>query len=925
MVVRYSERNTPRRAAILAMLLIFIAGTLFAQQPTSEIRGKIIDSTSVEPLVGATVVLSGTALGGSADIEGQYVVRKVPAGTYDLRISMIGYAGKVVSGVTVQPGETVTLNVSLAGEEVSVDEVVVTADAIRSGEGAILMERRKASSIGDGVSEEQIRKTPDANTAEVVRRIPSVTIVDNKYLQVRGSSERYNGAMLNNSAMSSTEPEKKSFAFDLFPSNLIENTVLTKSFTPDLPGNFSGGLLKISTVDFPDRFTLNASAGVASNTETTNKDFEKYNGGDVTYGSDAGLRSLPDGFPDQLNLEPAAGKLTAAQTLSNIWSTQTDRAARNGNYSIGAGDQFEFLGQTIGVVGSWVNRTAYENSEIVRNDYESTGDPRFLFNGAVSKYSVMSGGVANLGIKLFQRHKLSWKNTLTRAADDETMVMRGNDYDAGFYQEQTGLRYVSREVFSTQVAGQHSLPWFSGVEAEWRLSRSLSLRNEPDYRRLYYARDLYTPDDPLFAVLGQQVNLKNGGRFWSDLNDEVLGAGADISTPILGVRTKFGGLYEQQERQFSSRLVGMLMNAPGNGFTDFALLYLPSDSIFAPENFRRNGFSVDEYTNGSNRYTAGQWVRAGYAMIDHPIESLHLRMILGARLENSTQTIRTRDLTNTQAIDVSKNYVDVLPSANLVYSPWESTNFRAAYSQTLNRPELRELAPFSYYDFGTQYTLTGNPNLSRGIIRNYDLRAEFVPGAGEVLSVSVFYKAISNAIEQVVQPSAALGSERTFLNAERAKNYGIEVEARKDLSFLGEYWRSIVLSGNYAWIRSEVDFGHVSGAVETEKRPLQGQSPYVINAGVSFTEPNLGTSLSVLYNRFGDRISEVSTSLEPNIVEQARNTLDVVVGQTFAGRFDLKFGARNLLREPEVFKQGELVARSNSKGAGFSLGLGVRF
>jgi outer membrane receptor protein involved in Fe transport len=905
-------------------LLFSVAGTLFAQQ-SSEIRGKIVDSLTVEPLVGATVVLTGTTLGGAADIEGQFAVRKVPAGTYDLRVSMIGYGGKVVSGVVVKPGETVTLNISLASSAVSVDEVVVTAEAIKSGEGAVMMERKKANAIGDGVSGEQIKKSADANTADVVKRIPSVTIVDNKYLQVRGSSERYNAAMLNNTSMSSTEPEKKSFAFDLFPSNLIENTVLTKSFTPDLPGNFSGGLLKISTVDFPDRFTLNATAGVANNTLTTNKDFLTYNGGDPTYGSDAGIRSLPADFPAALHTETGAEKLTAAKTLANIWSTQTDRAARNANYSIGIGDQFEFLDQTIGVVASWVNRTSYENSAIVRNDYESTGDPRFLFNGAMSKYSVMSGGVANLGLKLFQRHKLSWKNTLTRGADDETIYMEGPDYDGGFYQKQTGLRYVSREVYSTQIIGQHSLPWFSGIEAEWRLSHSLSLRNEPDYRRLYYARDVNSPDDPFFAVLGPQVNMKNGGRFWSDLNDEVNSAAADISTPVLGVKTKFGGLYEQQEREFSSRLIGMITNAAGNGFTDFSLLYLPSDSIFAPENFRRNGFSIDEYVNGTNRYFAGQWVRAAYAMVDHPIESLNLRVILGARFENSSQSIRTRDLTNTQSIDVTKTYNDVLPSANLVYSPWETANFRAAYSQTINRPELRELAPFSYYDFATQYSLTGNPNLTRGIIRNYDLRAEFFPGVGEVLSVSVFYKAISDAIEQVVQPSAALGSERTFLNAEKAKNYGAEFEARKSLSFVGDYLNNVVLSFNYAWIRSEVAFGQTSGAVETQNRPLQGQSPYVINAGFNFTEPSLGTSLTVLYNRFGDRISEVSTSLEPNIVEQARNTLDVVIGQTFAGRFDVKFAARNVLREPELFKQGELVARSNSKGAAMSLGFGVKF
>jgi TonB-dependent receptor len=838
---------------------------------------------------------------------------------------MIGYAGKVVSGVEVKPGEPTTLNISLASADFEVDEVVVTADAVRSTESAVLMERKKASGIGDGVSEEQIRRNGDANTAEVVKRIPSVTIVDNKYLQVRGSSERYNGAMLNNSPMSSTEPEKKSFAFDMFPSNLIENTVLTKSFTPDLPGDFSGGMLKISTVDFPDAFTLSAGAGTAYQTLTTNREFLTYYGGDPTYGSDAGIRNLPSGFPEALSPESVNDKLSAAKTLTNIWAPKAESASRNGNYSLGVGDQFSFLGQTLGVVASVVSRTSYENSTIERNDYESTGDPRFLFNGESSKYSVMSGGVANIGFKLFQRHKLSFKNTLTRAADDETILMEGPDFDAGFYQKQSALRYVSREVLSTQVTGQHSLPWLSGIEAEWRLSRSLSLRNEPDYRRVYYARDLGSPDDPMFAVLGSQVNQKNGGRFYSDLNDEVLGAGFDISTPVLGTKVKTGALIEEQERQFSSRLIGMLMNAPGNGFTDFSLLYLPPDSIFAPENFRRNGFSIDEYNNGTNRYDAGQRVRAAYAMVDHLVPQLDLRFIVGARVENSVQTIETRDLTNTSAIDVAQEYTDILPSANVVYTPAADVNFRAAYSQTVNRPELRELAPFSYYDFSTQFSLTGNPYLSRGLIRNYDLRAEYFTGIGEVVSVSFFYKAITDAIEQVVKPSASLGSERTFLNAARAWNYGAEIEARKSLSFIGDELSNFVVNLNYSWIRSTVEFGETSGAVETKERPLQGQSPYVVNAGITYSEPDLGTSVSVLYNRFGDRITEVSTTLEPDVVERGRNVVDVVIGQTFAGIFDLRLSARDILREPQRFMQGDKIARSNTKGAGIALGLSVKF
>lgn len=922
-------RVAPERfVPLLAVLTMLAAGHLRAQspsRPSSDLRGTISDSTTGEILVGATVLLVGTQNGAATDLDGGFLLRRVPHGTHELRVSMVGYATKIIRGVKVGGGDVPPLHVVLVSADLMVDEVVITADAVRSTEAALLTQRKKAGAIGDGMSGEQIRRTPDANTADVIRRIPSVTIVDNKFLQVRGSSERYNGAMLNNASLSSTEPEKKAFAFDLIPSNLIENTILTKSFTPDLPGDFSGGLLQINTVDFPPGFTLNLGAGGSYATTTTNEPFLGYYGGGMTYGPDAGIRGLPASFPSSLSRLTLAQKQEAAKSLLNVWGPQSGTAPFNGNYSLGAGSRFDVLGQTVGVVVSAVNRSTYEQADIERNDYESTGETRFNFVGSQSRHTVVSGGVANAGVKLFDRHKIAFRNTLTRSADDEVIVLEGADNDAGFYQRQTALRYVSREVVSNQLLGSHNLPWLSGIEAEWRLFRSNSHRNEPDYRRVYYARDIGAPDDPFFAVLGPQVNLKNGGRYYSDLSDDVRGGGVDIATPVLGAKIKAGALFEEKRRNFSSRLIGILANAPGNGFTDFALLYLPIDSIFAPENFRRNGFSIDEYVNGTNRYFAAQTVRAGYAMADWQILPLDLRVIAGARLERSTQAIRTRDLTDTRPIDVERSTVDILPSVNLVYSPWAAGNLRAAYSQTINRPELRELAPFSYYDFSTQYSLTGNPDLGRTLIRNYDLRAEFFPGIGEVLSVSLFYKALSDAIEQVVKPSAALGSERTFLNAPAARNYGIEFEARKNLAFLWEALSGVSVNLNYSIIRSKVEFATGVSGVEVRTRPLQGQSDYVVNAGLSWTEPSLGTTLSLLYNRFGDRITEVSTSLEPDVIEQGRNVVDFVVSQDLGSYIDLRLAVRDLLREPQVHSQGDLVARRNSRGMSVSLGTSVKF
>ena len=918
-----NHSNLRGATPVLFLLVLAMFGTVRAQQ-TGEIHGKILDSTTVEPLVGATVVLNGTTLGGAADIDGQFVVRRVPPGTYDLRVSMIGYAGKVVKGVVVIAGDPVTLNISLAGAEVSVDEVVVTADAVRSTEGALLMERKRASAIGDGVSEEQIKKTPDATSAEVLKRIPSVTIVDNKYLLVRGNSERYNGAMLNNTSVSTSEPDKKSFAFDLIPSNLIENTILTKSFTPDQPGDFSGGLLKINTVDFPDRFMSSLSYVRGYNNITTGSAYATYAGGARDkWAVDDGTRAVPGGFPENLRGQTPAQLLTDAKKLNNVWAPTTKSAPMNGNYSLSIGNQFNVFDQVLGVVGSASYRDGFDVSSIERNDYEGTGETRFHFNGIQSRYSVQMGGLANIGLKLFQHHKIMFKNTFTRSATDEVITLEGIDNDVGSEQQQSALKYVSTEIVSNQLFGEHEIPVLSGINAEWRVYQSRTQRDEPDYRRLIYGREIGS-SDPYYAVLGPQANLKNGGRYWSDLHDDVRGGAFDIGTPVLGAKLKAGALYDEKQRYFDSRLIGMIVNGAGNGTTDFRLYYLPPDSIFAPENFRRNGFTIDEYQNGSNQYTANQYIRAAYGMADYGVASLNLRLIAGARYERSVQTINTMDYSNRYPLVVNKVFEDVLPSVNIVYSPRGNSNVRFAYSQTINRPELRELAPFSYYDFSTQTSLHGNVNLVRTLIRNYDLRYEFFPGIGEVLSGSLFYKAFSNPIEQVVIPSNSLGAERTYQNAERARNYGFELEARKSMVFLGDYGSNVVMSVNYSWIRSKVEFSDDVLFVQASTRPLQGQSNYVINLGLSFVEPTMNTSVTLLYNRFGERIAEVATAYDDNIIEQPRDMVDLVVTQNFFSILDLKFSAKDILHQSEVFMQGEKVSRINSRGSVYSLGLNVR-
>lgn len=911
---------------LFALILIFQA-QIFSQQKGA-IVGIVLDSQTGEEIIGANVLIENTNIGAATDLEGNFRIENIQTGKYNLIISYISYARTIIRDVVVNEGKKTEIKVALKSEAIEVEEVIVVDKIDKSYENALLNQRKKSNTISDGISSEQIKKSNDASTSEALRRIPGVTLLDNKFIFVRGTSERYSNAQLNNASLSSTEPEKKSFAFDLIPTNLVSNTVVVKSFTPDIAGDFAGGTVQVNTIDFPDKLKINLSYSSSISTNTSFKDFNTYQGGGNFWGLGNSHRKLPDNFPTNLtNTNYSRDEINSfAGKLKNVWSPTNKKAPNNNNFALSVGDMFTIFNQQIGFVTAFSFRNGYKNSTIERNEYEASGEPRFSFKGIQSSYSTMMGGLVNLTYKISDFHKVSSKNTYNHTSDDEVSVLNGANYsDAGKDQIQNALRFVEREVFSSQLTGEHLLPSLYNLKLEWKSFYSNSSRDEPDYRRVIYGRDLGT-NDPFFAILGFQPNLKNGGRFFSHLFDKSKGASLDLSLSAPYAKYKFGGYVEKKNRNFTSRLISVIINAPGNGFTDFNLLYLPLDKIFSPDNFRRNAFSMDEYQNGTNNYTAKHEIVAGYGMIEIPVKIFgeDVTFISGARLENSLQQINSFDLSGRIPLSYQLKKIDILPSLHVIHRLNENTNIRLSYSQTVNRPELRELAPFSYYDFATQTSLTGNPNLRRALIRNYDLRFEIFPGLGELLSVSTFYKTITDAIEKVVVSGVALGSERTFTNSEFAKIYGVELEGRIALSFLGDYFKNVSINGNYSRIKSIVNVKATETTIARNQRPLQGQSPYVLNFGIFFVEPSLGTSFNLMYNRIGERIVEVATLYEDDVIEQPRDVIDFTIAQTIYTNFEIKFGIKDLLAKEQVFTQGDKRSRVNSSNRGISLGLSYK-
>lgn len=915
--------NFPVKVFIILFLILLSRENYSQNKNKGSISGKIIDRSNGEVVIGANVFLTGTNLGAASDIEGKYIINNIEPGIYEITISCISYAKTKIPNVQVIAGKNIEINVALEPEAIAVDEVVVTSKAENSYAAALLNLQKNSISISDGISAEQIKKSPDATSSDALKRVTGVSLVENKFIYIRGTSDRYNNALMNNTPLSSTEPDKKSFAFDMIPANLLENAIIEKSYTPDKPGDFGGGVVNLNTIDFPDKLKLSITLTGSLNNSSFNG-FKTYNGGKFDFfGIDDGTRSLPSGIPHDLNkgnYSPAE-ILNYAKSFPNNWSTKTIKAPLNSGVMISLGDGVTLFGPNLGFVTALSYKNNFSRSGLERNEFEASGEPRFNYSGNQYTYSTLWGALLNLSYKAGQKHKISIENTFSHASDDEVSELRGAQYtDAGSEQIQSAIRFTSREVYLGQLSGSH---YFSNnFQAEWRLFNSISNRNEPDYRRIIYSRTLGS-NDQFAALLGQQVNLKNGGRFYSDLGENTKGAGIDLTFPINTIKFKIGGIVDNKKRNFNSRLIGTIINAPGNGFTDFQLLYLPIDKIFEPENFRKNGFSIQEYLNGTNNYSAQQNINAVYVMLEYSIKLFErdLKIIGGARFENSIQKLKTRDLSDQKDILVKHEYNDFLPSINLIYKLNELTNLRFSANQTVNRPELRELAPFAYFDFYTQTSLRGNEDLRRAIIKNYDFRFEIFPGIGEVISASAFYKNIKDAIEQVVVTGSALGSERTFRNSDKAKIYGVEFEGRLSLSHLSNTLSNFSISGNYSWIKSSVTVKGSETTISRNDRPLQGQSPYTINLGLVYNNQTTGTSLSLLYNRIGERIVEVATAYEDDIIEEPRDIIDIVITHQLTNNIEIKLSAKDLLKQNQIFRQSNKTARLNTKDSSISLSL----
>ena len=915
-----------RRTIASILVSTLVAAAPAQAQEVGWVAGEVIDTNLAITLPGVPVEAVGTGQVAYTDLDGRYRL-ELPAGTYDIRIVMAGYAETNVT-VEVVAGRLSPVQVAL-GSNVFAEELVVSAptlEADSSTAAAQMMMRMRAPSVQDNIGAVEMSANDDSNAADAMQRVTGVSVVEGQSVFVRGLGERYSNTTLAGATLPTTEPDRRVVPLDLFPTGLIDSVQVSKTYTPDKPSQFAGGLVEIVPMKLPDETSFEISAGGGWNSLTTGAQGLGYPGGGRDWaGFDDGTRALPAGFPANKvtrrgRFSPEGVGFTPEElqqiglSFENTWDPRPETMPLDQSYSGTFGGRFGKLG----IVATFRHaQSAQYNTE--QQTYYKVGQGGVEpFNGPydfeISERSGVIGGVGNIAYQFTPNQRLSFENFLTHVGTNETRMFEGYNDDVGENLRNQRLWWVEEQITSHHFGGEHLFPALSNSRLDWKIALSRADREEPDLREALYEFD---PARSAYVLADES---QSGLRQFNDLLDNTIETSGNWSTLFeqwdgLASQVKFGSSYLDRDRDFLSRRLRFTpRNAAGVD------LSAPVERIFAPANIGR-AFELREETRGTDRYDAAQSVGAFYGMVDLPL-SARTRLVTGARVEQFSQQVETLDpfagTLDQQTSDIltaSLDETNLFPSVNFVYSATTEQNVRIGYSQTVNRPEFREVSPFEFTDVVGGRAVVGNPNLQQSLIQNFDARWEWFPGAEEVISASFFFKRFDDPIERIVEPTAQLRT--SFTNAETAQNAGLELEVR---SLVGPF---VLVGANYTYVDSEVTLSPASRQVQTSLvRPLAGTSANLLNALLEVR--GLGFSGRLLWNYFDDRISDVGSLGLPDIIEKGRQSLDLV----FSRRWDqasLKVALSNLTDQDYVYTQGADGPTQRIYNLGRAISFGITY
>jgi len=919
---------------VTLITLLFLSTPIFAQLCT--VTGTITDATTKETLVGSTVLIQGTTQGTITDFDGNFKLDKLNPGIYNIVVSFVSYDPQIIK-VDLKSSNTQIVNVELKSASLDIGEVKVTARRRDNTEVALLSSLKTQNLIVSGISAQQISKSQDKDAAEVIRRVPGITITNGKFVIVRGLMERYNSVMLNNATAPSFEADKRAFSFDAIPSGMINNILIYKSPAPELPADFAGAAINIETKDVADENSLviSYSAGYAQNA-SFNKYFTTSKGSSTDWlGWDNGSRNIPTGTPSKEDFtelynwetiedfNSRSPEITRVSKLfSNNWTTYNKTPFLDQSFSFTLQRRFVVGKVTLGNITAfnYGNSNEYQmRDRLEYQDYNSlTGEvmKNYDFTDAISRQSAKLGLIHNWNILYGKNQKLEFRNFLNQMGVSSATIRDGVNY----YNVETlrlyDINFLSRLVYSGQLAGEQKFN-NDRSKVNWMVGYGITKNDQPDNRRLTFVLDNAEDeeDSSNYSLRIQNVpNAYLAGRLWLNMTEQIYDAKIDIEHKFRLFNAekdwsvKGGFFYERKDREFKSRLLGVV--ATKNPPIDF---FSPIDEIMDSSNFyfdptrKKHGLSYRDNSRSKDNYNAQDIITSGYLALQIPVTK-KLNLYGGVRVEKFSRLISDfYDPTPTPELyDITRDTLNFFPSANLTYNINEKNLVRLSYGKTINRPEFREMSNFDYQDFDLFILIHGNDSLQNAYINNYDLRYEWYPSSGEVVSLAAFYKDFNNPIEVFLIP-AGTGYDYKPFNTEKAYSMGLELDVRKqliefeDASGILHYLKDLTIVFNASVIRSEISTNKPF-ARETN-RIMQGQSPYIANLGLNYQNPDNGFAFNVSYNRIGKRIAFAGTPLNPHTWELPRNSLDFNIQKQVGKNTTIKLGLKDILNDPVQFVQ----------------------
>lgn len=889
-----------------ALIICVLCITSFSQTKTQKFAGKVTDASTGTPLVGATVMVAEAKTGTRTDVEGNFFLTLETDKKYTIEISSVGYKTKQITDVQTSLDNNVT-SISLERSSGDLGNVIIKASARKESVATLYSIQRNSSAISDAISAEVIKKSPDRNTSEVLRRVSGTSIQDNKFVIIRGLAERYNTSLLNNSVLPSTEPDKKAFSFDIIPSSLIDNITIYKTATPDLPGDFAGGAIKISTRDFPGKKLSELSLSASYNSQTTFKNFYRgYPEGKYDWaGFFDDSRLIPGSYYQnrgaKYNSLDEATQIGITKKFPNTYgSFAANQSQPNFGFSYTGGNTKLIKDNKFGYIYSISYNNGRRVVERSRDEYQTYDFHEFNYN--TTNYDLRSTLSALLNLSYsYGKSKISLKNLFNNDFVNTFATRKGVAGSGGnplndpstvpFSYKSQNSEATSNGIESTVLEGVHSLnkKW----TVNWNTSFGLTYRWQPDQRIMTFITD---PGTTNYAIKLNNPNspvIEDAGRIYSFLTENIYGANVDITKQFewkgLQQKLKFGTSNYYRDRSVEVDALGLASLANnGAGQKIYETKSTTFNTLLTPQNVDQYRIIYGNIPAASTDYDGTGLLNAGYVMLDNKFSD-KVKLTWGVRAERYLQELKAKGK-NTVTLDNT----DILPSLLFTYALNNKTNIRLAGSESVNRPEFRELATYRFYDYDNAFIIQGNDKLVRSKNYNGDLRFELFPNSGEIFSVSVFYKYFVDPIEQTNLGNDVL----SFANADNAKVYGAELELRKRLSFFNSsFFDKITFYTNAAYMKGSVKYGQLD-----IKSPLQGQSPYLINGGLSYSADNDNLSFNLLYNRIGERLKFRSVTISGagrNIFEKPRDVLDFQVSKKFMNnRIEAKFTVSDLLAQP---------------------------